>query len=113
MVNAEYANLQSRVFFIWGSFWYVSSRLRIFCRVMLTVFFRSFICIIFVYGMIYETKGLTLEEVDELYERVSKAWKSKQFVPEVRFQDVDHKRGMSISDVAEERKASMTRVEGA
>jgi len=92
MVNAEYANLQSRVFFIWGSF--------------------CFICIIFVYAMIYETKGLTLEEVDELYERISKAWKSKEFVPEVRFQDVDHKRGMSISETAEERKASMTRVEG-
>ncbi len=35
----------------------------------------------FVYFFIYETKGLSLEEVDELYHSVSKAWKSKEFVP--------------------------------
>jgi len=31
--------------------------------------------------MIYETKGLTLEQVDELYGIVNKAWKSKEFRP--------------------------------
>lgn len=62
------ANLQSKVFFVWGGF--------------------CFICIAFVYFMIYETKGLSLEQVDELYAKVSKAWKSKGFVPTVSFQDV-------------------------
>jgi hypothetical protein len=37
LVNADYANLQSKVFFIWGT-----------C---------CFVCIAFVWFMIYETKG--------------------------------------------------------
>jgi len=31
--------------------------------------------------MIYETKGLSLEEVDEMYEKVDNAWQSDGFVP--------------------------------
>ncbi|KAJ5114381.1 Major facilitator-type transporter ecdD [Penicillium alfredii] len=62
------ANLQSKVFFIWGGF--------------------CFICAIFVYTCIYETKGLTLEQVDELYSKVSVAWKSPGFVPSVHYTDV-------------------------
>ena len=56
--------------------------------------------------MIYETKGLALEQVDELYEVVTKAWKSKAFRPQVSFMDVDKmdgaKRGMSMVEMAEE-----------
>lgn len=54
--------------------------------------------------MIYETKGLTLEQVDELYGVVGKAWKSKDFVPQVSFADVDHKtqRGMSLTEMGAE-----------
>lgn len=62
------ANLQSKVFFIWGGF--------------------CVVCILFVYMCIYETKGLALEQVDELYAKVDKAWQSKNFVPTVRFTDV-------------------------
>ncbi|KAJ5222951.1 uncharacterized protein N7469_009191 [Penicillium citrinum] len=62
------ANLQSKVFFIWGGF--------------------CFICAIFVYTCIYETKGLSLEQVDELYAKVSVAWKSVDFVPSVHYTDV-------------------------
>lgn len=52
MVNpgAGNANLGSKVFFIWGGF--------------------CCICIAFVYFCIYETKGLSLEQVDELYAKV-------------------------------------------
>src|SRR6202012_3678686 len=57
------------VFFIWGSF--------------------CFVCIAFVWFMIYETKGLTLEEVDELYETENKAWNSKHFVPTLRFAEAE------------------------
>ena len=61
--------------------------------------------------MIYETKGLSLEQVDELYGIVSQAWKSKSFRPQVSFQDVDHstQRHMSLSDIAQnqERKRSV------
>ncbi|KAF2715223.1 high affinity glucose transporter RGT2 [Pleomassaria siparia CBS 279.74] len=69
MVDADHANLQSKVFFVWGTF--------------------CFVCIAFVWFMIYETKGLSLEQVDELYGVVSQAWKSQSFHPQVQFADVD------------------------
>jgi MFS family permease len=62
------ANLQSKVFFIWGGF--------------------CVICMGFVYTCIYETKGLSLEQVDELYAKVPVAWKSTSFVPTVHFTDI-------------------------
>lgn len=64
------ANMGVKVFFLWGG-----------C---------CFICMLFVYLFIYETKGLSLEEVDELYETVSKAWKSMYFKPSVTFQQRVH-----------------------
>lgn len=82
------ANLQAKVFFVWGGF--------------------CFICIAFVYFMIYETKGLSLEQVDELYGKVNKAWQSKGFVPTVSFQDVQD---VSGGDTA--RKNSLADLENA
>lgn len=84
IVDEEYAGLGSRVFFIWGS--------------------ACFLCIIFTWFLIYETKGLSLEQVDELYGIVSKAWKSKQFRPAVSYQDVDDvgARGVSLSEAVAE-----------
>lgn len=52
---------------------------------------------------IYETKGLSLEQVDELYAKVDKAWKSKTFVPTVSFQDVQ--------EVGGQRAGSLTEIE--
>lgn len=99
MVNSgpNYANLGSKVFFVWGSF--------------------CFVCIIFVWFLIYETKGLSLEQVDELYGVVGKAWQSKKFRPQVSFQDVEDKgvgRSLSMSEMAaqSERKRSIAYVEG-
>lgn len=66
--GAGNANLGSKVFFIWGGF--------------------CCICVTFVYFFIYETKGLSLEQVDELYAKVDKAWQSKGFVPTVHFTDL-------------------------
>ncbi|KAF2465050.1 general substrate transporter [Lindgomyces ingoldianus] len=92
------ANLGSKVFFIWGG-----------C---------CFICIFFVWGMIYETKGLSLEQVDELYAKVNRAWKSPGFVPTVSFQDVQDAhadtRRMSLVEVENEaiRKKSVVYNEG-
>ncbi|KAF2771948.1 general substrate transporter [Teratosphaeria nubilosa] len=77
------ANLQSKVFFIWGGF--------------------CFICIFFVWALIFETKGLSLEQVDELYAKVDKAWNSKSFVPTVSFQEVQQ--------VGGGRSASLTEIE--
>ncbi|KAJ4366934.1 Plasma membrane low glucose sensor [Neocucurbitaria cava] len=91
MVDADHANLQSKVFFVWGSF--------------------CFVCIAFVWFMIYETKGLSLEQVDELYGIVNKAWKSKSFRPALSFADVDAEksRGFSLADIKDnqERKRSV------
>ncbi|KAI2609210.1 hexose transporter [Hypoxylon sp. NC1633] len=60
-----YANLQSKIFFVW--------------------FGACFICISFVYFFIYETKGWSLEEVDELYNEVSSARKSAGWTPKTTF----------------------------
>ncbi|KAI9867346.1 MAG: High-affinity glucose transporter rgt2, partial [Watsoniomyces obsoletus] len=67
LVDAEHANLQSKVFFIWGG--------------------ACLIAIVFVWALIYETKGLTLEQVDELYGLVDKAWQSQKFRPKVNFRE--------------------------
>ncbi|KKK16421.1 hypothetical protein P175DRAFT_0496813 [Aspergillus ochraceoroseus IBT 24754] len=67
------ANLQSKIFFIWGG-----------C---------CFICISFVYFMIYETKGLTLEQVDELYAEVSSARHSTTWAPSVTFREIQQGKG--------------------
>ena len=61
------ANLQSKIFFLWGGF--------------------CFICIAFVYFMVYETKGLSLEEVDELYTDVKSARQSTSWKPTETFVD--------------------------
>jgi len=85
MVDPEHANLKSKVFYVWGSF--------------------CFVCIAFTYFMIYETKGLALEEVDELYAIVGQAWKSRAFRPRVRFAEVEKDgadgRHMSLAEVAD------------
>jgi len=62
------ANLQSKIFFIW--------------------FACCFGCIAFVYFMIYETKGLTLEQVDELYAEVTVARKSVGWMPSTTFRQM-------------------------
>lgn len=51
--------------------------------------------------MIYETKGLTLEQVDELYSVVQKATKSKDFEPQISFQNVEQtgKSGVSLQEI--------------
>lgn len=68
LVDEDRANLKSKVFFIWGG-----------C---------TFLCILFVYLFIYETKGLTLEEIDELYDTVDDARNSRGFVPTNKFLNI-------------------------
>lgn len=67
------ANLQSKIFFIW--------------------FGCCFLCIAFVYFLIYETKGLTLEQIDELYDEVSVARHSVGWVPTKTFAEKTGKEG--------------------
>ncbi|EAQ87103.1 hypothetical protein CHGG_03722 [Chaetomium globosum CBS 148.51] len=57
-----YANLQSKIFFVW--------------------FGSCFLCIAFVYFLIYETKGLSLEQVDEMYgDKTCTPWRSAGWRP--------------------------------
>ncbi|KAI1331682.1 high-affinity glucose transporter RGT2 [Xylariaceae sp. FL0255] len=66
-----YADLQSKVFFIW--------------------FGACFICIAFVYFFIYETKGLSLEQVDKMYIDCSQARKSKHWRAEATVSETEHR----------------------
>ncbi|RDL33178.1 MFS general substrate transporter [Venustampulla echinocandica] len=70
LVNSgpSYANLQAKIFFLWGFFCVVS--------------------FIFVWAMVYETSKISLEQIDELYERVDRAWHSKSFQPSWSFQEM-------------------------
>ncbi|RDW87681.1 MFS sugar transporter-like protein [Coleophoma crateriformis] len=63
-----YANLQSKVFFVWAAF--------------------CVLAIVFVWAMVYETSKISLEQIDELYERVDHAWHSRNFQPSWSFQDM-------------------------
>ncbi|KAF3208276.1 High-affinity glucose transporter rgt2 [Orbilia oligospora] len=62
------ANLGAKAFFVWGSF----------CALSFA----------FVWAFIYETKGFTLEQVDEIYAKVPHAWNSPGFEPTVKFIEV-------------------------
>ena len=97
MVDPAHANLQSKVFFVWGSF--------------------CFVCVAFIYFMVYETKGLSLEQVDELYGVVSQAWMSKKFRPALSFAELEQMREgdrhMSIVEMVavQERKRSIIQID--
>lgn len=63
-----YADLSAKVFFIWGGF--------------------CVLAVIFVWCMVYETSKISLEQIDEMYERVDYAWNSKSFQPSWSFQEM-------------------------
>ncbi|KAM5352772.1 hypothetical protein ACJ41O_005494 [Fusarium nematophilum] len=71
-----YANLQSKIFFVW--------------------FAACFLCIAFVYFFVYETKGLTLEQVDQLYEAVSEARKSTAWTPSISWNQRQELSGQKV-----------------
>ena len=88
--GAGSANLQGKVFFIWGAF----------CLFALA----------FVWFMVYETSKISLEQIDELYERVDRAWNSPKFQPSWSFQDIREETengiasGVSLADREEARR---------
>lgn len=55
------ANLGTKVFFLWGGF--------------------NIACGFFSYVMVYETKGLSLEQVNEMYEQINHGWQSHRYIP--------------------------------
>jgi hypothetical protein len=73
-----YADLQEKVFYIWSAF--------------------CFLALIFVWCMVYETSKISLEQIDEMYERVDHAWNSKSFQPSWSFQEMRDE-GVSSSGI--------------
>jgi SP family sugar:H+ symporter-like MFS transporter len=80
------AGLGAKVFFVWGT-----------CCVM---------CTLFVYFFVYETKGLTLEQVDELYDHVSSARKSAAFTPQISYEEEVRKGSVAEAAHVENYRAS-------
>lgn len=64
MVDGDKGNLGARVFFIWGSL----------CA----------LCFLYAYFLVFETKGLTLEQVDRMMEETTPA-KSSKWKPSTTF----------------------------
>ncbi|PHH87397.1 hypothetical protein CDD83_8928 [Cordyceps sp. RAO-2017] len=62
------AGFGSKIFFIWGAF--------------------CILAVFFVWCMVYETSKISLEQIDEMYERVGHAWNSKAFEPSWSFQQI-------------------------
>ena len=109
------ANLQAKVFFVWGSFCFICfffGKSRKQGRIA-----RWSADSVLVWAMIYETKGLSLEQVDELYFKIDKAWKSPGFTPTVSFQEVENlghdvrKSSLADLEAAAERKKSIGHAE--
>ncbi|KAL1879230.1 glucose transporter [Diaporthe australafricana] len=73
--GAGYADMGTRVFFVWGAFCAVAA--------------------FFVWAMVYETSKISLEQIDEMYERVAFAWQSAHFEPSWSFQQM---RDLGYSD---------------
>jgi hypothetical protein len=64
LVDAQYANLSSKIFFMWGSLCIIS--------------------VLFAYFLVPETKGLSLEQVDKMLEEVTPR-ESRSWVPHSTF----------------------------
>ncbi|KAL1412183.1 hypothetical protein Q8F55_003193 [Vanrija albida] len=70
LVDKDRGNLGSKVFFLWGG--------------------TCFLCIIFAYTLIWETKGLTLEQVDQMMEECGTARRSVGWKPSTTFAATSH-----------------------
>lgn len=70
LVGSEHGtiNFGPKIFFIWGSFCVFAA--------------------VFVWMCVFETSKISLEQIDELYERVEFAWKSRDFEPSWSFQQM-------------------------
>jgi len=66
--DAGAADIGPKVFFLWGTF--------------------CIVAIAFVWCMVYETSKISLEQIDEMYERVDRAWNSTRFEPSWSFQQL-------------------------
>lgn len=66
--HGEGFGIGPKIFFLWGAF--------------------CIIAVLFVWCMVYETSKVSLEQIDEMYERVDYAWNSMRFEPSWSFQQM-------------------------
>ncbi|KAL2885326.1 putative glucose transporter rco-3 [Ceratocystis lukuohia] len=66
--GTDSAQIGPKVFFLWGAF--------------------CIVAIVFVWCMVYETSKISLEQIDEMYERIDFAWNSMGFQPTWSFQRI-------------------------
>ncbi|KAH6605562.1 hypothetical protein Trco_004715 [Trichoderma cornu-damae] len=85
-----HANLQSKIFFVW--------------------FGACFICIAHVWFYIYETKGLSLEQVDQLYSEVTVARKSTTWEPTESW-ELDQNAEEEVNEAPEEEEVTVVKVQ--
>ncbi|KAJ4375906.1 hypothetical protein N0V83_001184 [Neocucurbitaria cava] len=88
MVNAEYGNLKTKVFFVWGA--------------------TCTACVLFAYFFVPETKGLSLEQVDRMLEETTPR-QSTKWVPHSTY--ADHGGDASSLGSTEKTDAHAPRVE--
>ncbi|KAF6820764.1 glucose transporter rco-3 [Colletotrichum sojae] len=62
------ADIGPKIFFLWGAF--------------------CILAVLFVWCMVFETSKISLEQIDEMYERVDYAWNSTRFEPSWSFQQM-------------------------
>jgi sugar porter (SP) family MFS transporter len=87
-----FANLQSKIFFVW--------------------FGACFICIAHVWFFIYETKGLSLEQVDQLYGEVAIARKSTGWKPTETWEEHRQNAPAEVGELSEASEDAGTKVLG-
>jgi sugar porter (SP) family MFS transporter len=85
-------SLGPKIFFVWGA-----------CCIV--AFF-------FVWFMVYETSKLTLEQIDEMYERVGHAWESKSFEPTWSFQTMRQETEANSNSNSNSNSTAMNAAEG-
>ncbi|KAK2003855.1 glucose transporter rco-3 [Colletotrichum falcatum] len=66
--GAGSADIGPKIFFLWGAF--------------------CILAVLFVWCMVFETSKISLEQIDEMYERVDYAWNSTRFEPSWSFQQI-------------------------
>ena len=94
LISPQNAALGAKIFFIWGS-----------CNLL---------AVVFVWCMVYETSKMSLEQIDEMYERVDRAWNSRSFQPTWSFQQMlDNQDGDQSIHTEMEQHNSRTSLSGA
>lgn len=79
MIDEQYGNLKTKVFFVWGA--------------------TCTACVVFAYFLVPETKGLSLEQVDNMLKETTPR-RSTNWVPHLTFAGHDETSSLESTDKA-------------